>query len=102
MNSDRWKQIDELFSAALEIDSDKRPAFLNEACVGDEDLRKEVESLLASDEKEQNRIEAYPKQMAADLLKEHRSVLAPGNLIGPYKIRLALSAQIMIVRASTK
>ncbi len=68
MNPERWKQVDELFSAALEMDSDKRTAFLNEACVGDEELRKEVESLLASDEKEHNRIEKYSMQLAAELL----------------------------------
>lgn len=86
MNPERWKQIDELLSAVLEMDSDKRVAFLSEACGGDEDLRKEVESLLTADEKEHNRIEAYPKQLAADMLAEHRAVLVPGNSIGPYKI----------------
>ncbi|HSE41972.1 MAG TPA: protein kinase [Acidobacteriota bacterium] len=86
MDRAKWKQIDELFSAALEIDQDKRAAFLNEACAEDEELRIEVESLLASDEKEHNRIETYSKQLAADLLAEHPSVAVSGNSIGPYKI----------------
>jgi serine/threonine protein kinase len=86
MDPDRWKQIDELLSAALQIDLDKRAAFLNEACLGDEELRKEVESLLAVDEKEANRIEVYPMQLAADYLTTHRTELIFGSSIGPYKI----------------
>jgi serine/threonine protein kinase len=87
MNSHRWEQVDELLSAALELDSDKRAAFLNEACADDQELRKEVESLLDADEKEeQNRIEAYPMQVAADWIAEQRTVLASGSSIGPYKI----------------
>lgn len=86
MNPERWKQIDELFSAALEIDQDKRAAFLDQACAGDDDLRKELETLLASDEKEQSRIQAYPMQMAAELLAKPLIVLSPGKSIGPYKI----------------
>ena len=35
----------------LQMDPDKRAAFLDEACVGDEVLRKEVETLLDSDKK---------------------------------------------------
>lgn len=86
MNPERWKQIDELFSAALEIDQDKRTAFLDQVCVGDDDLRKELETLLASDEKEQSRIQDYPMQMAAELLAKQNTVLSPGKSIGPYKI----------------
>lgn len=44
----RWKQIKELFSGALEQDAGKRDAFLRRACSGDEALRAEVVSLLAS------------------------------------------------------
>jgi serine/threonine protein kinase len=86
MNPERWKQIDELFSAALEIDSDQRAAFLDQVCIGDEELRKQVETLLASDDKELDRIQAYPVEIAADLLDESPGVLSSGKLIGPYKI----------------
>ena len=48
MKPERWKQVDELFSAVLDLDDiDKRAAFLDEACAGDEALKKEVETLLA-------------------------------------------------------
>ena len=47
MEPQRWKEIDTIFAAALERDSAERPAFLAEACGGDAQLRKEVESLIA-------------------------------------------------------
>jgi eukaryotic-like serine/threonine-protein kinase len=48
MNSHRWKQIDNLFHAALERSSGERAEFLRQACAGDEALQREVRSLLAS------------------------------------------------------
>ncbi len=48
---DRWRRIEELFYAALDLDADARLAFLEQACRGDTELRKEVESLLDSAEK---------------------------------------------------
>ena len=49
MNSDRWRRVEEIFHQAAELAPPARPAFLDEACAGDESLRKEVESLLAHD-----------------------------------------------------
>jgi len=46
---DRWRRVDEILEAALELAADERPAFLAGACGGDTDLRREVESLLAHD-----------------------------------------------------
>jgi hypothetical protein len=43
----RWAQIRDIFERAIE--SEDRSAFVAEACRGDEDLRREVESLLACD-----------------------------------------------------
>jgi serine/threonine protein kinase len=40
------KEVDSIFNAALELDPPKREAFIDEACAGDESLRKEVVSLL--------------------------------------------------------
>ena len=49
----RWQKIKELFSLALEREREQRAALLDEVCKGDEALRTEVESLLASAESEQ-------------------------------------------------
>src|SRR5262245_24160270 len=49
MERERWEQIERLYHAALERGPDARAAFLNEACAGDEDLRREVAGLLAND-----------------------------------------------------
>jgi serine/threonine-protein kinase len=47
MEPQRWKEIDGIFAAALEHDAAERPDFLAAACGGDEQLRAEVESLIA-------------------------------------------------------
>ena len=46
MTPERWKQIEELYHAADTRPPSERAAFLAEACPGDEELRREVESLL--------------------------------------------------------
>jgi hypothetical protein len=47
MTADRWRQIEELYHAVQERDEAGRRAYLEGACRGDIDLRREVESLLA-------------------------------------------------------
>ena len=49
---ERWQEIDRIFAAALDREPADRAAFLDEACAGDKELRKEVESLLANDSQE--------------------------------------------------
>jgi len=49
MHPERWRQIDEVYNSALERRAEERSAFLDEACGGDEELRREVESLLAQE-----------------------------------------------------
>lgn len=44
----QWARIKELFATALDLEPAQRAAFLRDACGKDEDLRIEVESLLAS------------------------------------------------------
>jgi Tol biopolymer transport system component len=46
MTSDRWQQVDRLYHSALEQPAAERAAFLAEACAGDADLQREVQSLL--------------------------------------------------------
>ncbi|MGH9834177.1 MAG: hypothetical protein ACRD9Y_14250 [Blastocatellia bacterium] len=49
MKPERWKQVEQLYHAALEHEPGAREAFLAQACAGDEDLRREVEELLRYD-----------------------------------------------------
>lgn len=46
LSRERWKVLEPLVDAALELDPDRRPAFLETACHGDAALRDEVSSLL--------------------------------------------------------
>jgi serine/threonine protein kinase/tetratricopeptide (TPR) repeat protein len=46
LDSERWKQVEELAGAALDRPPGEREAFLREACAGDEALEREVRSLL--------------------------------------------------------
>ena len=44
---ERWQQVTEIFHAALARDPRTAPTFVAEACAGDEQLRREVASMLA-------------------------------------------------------
>ena len=46
MSTARWHQITQLYHAALECEVSRRAAFLDEACLGDDGLRQEVEGFL--------------------------------------------------------
>lgn len=50
MSPERWQQIEKVYSEALYREPSGRAAFLEEACGGEEELRKEIESLLAEAE----------------------------------------------------
>jgi len=46
MTPDRWRQIEDLYQRALDIEENQRGQFLRDACGGDDSLRREVESLI--------------------------------------------------------
>ena len=58
MDRERWQQIDAIFKAVLDRPPAERSAFLGEACAGDSMLRREVETLIHSDEQAATFIEA--------------------------------------------
>jgi serine/threonine protein kinase len=49
MTSDRWARIAAIYESVIERPSDDCRRFLLDACAGDDELRREVESLLAQD-----------------------------------------------------
>src|SRR5215813_12288790 len=86
----RWQEIDRIFAAALELDPSERAQFLAEACAGDEQLRKEVESLLAHDSRE-SLIAGSALEDATRILKADIDPLE-NKAIGSYKIVRSLGA----------
>ena len=49
MKSERLQRINDVFQSAVERPPEERAAFLEEACHGDEGLRRAVEHLIARD-----------------------------------------------------
>ena len=49
MTPDRWQQIKALFNRALECEAETRLGFVRAECGEDDELRREVESLLEAD-----------------------------------------------------
>jgi eukaryotic-like serine/threonine-protein kinase len=68
MQAERWRQIDEIFHSALNIEENRRAAFLRETCSGDESLRLELERLLALHTKAENFLESAAVDIAAQAL----------------------------------
>jgi serine/threonine-protein kinase len=90
---ERYRQIIELFKSASDCDSKVRPEFLAKACAGDDDLQREVESMLSADAHPGGFLEQSPGDFAADLL-EHATVpkAGPGTLLGHYRLERLLAA----------
>lgn len=94
MTPERWRQVDSLYHAALEQAPEGRAAFLRDSCRGDEDLRRELESLLARDASAEGLFDRPPWEAEANLIEAHdtSTFLSAGMLLGPYKIEAPLGA----------
>src|SRR5262249_17003443 len=92
MTPERWRQIAQVYNAALERDGSGRVAFLAEACASDEALRRDVESLLLWDARAEDFIDAPALEVAARLLAEEREPSMIGRQLNHYQIRSLLGA----------
>ena len=86
MTPQRLQQIEEVYHSARDREPGERGAFLAEACRGDPELCREVELLLAQNDRE-GVMERPAMAAAASLLKsETVARLAAGAQLGPYQI----------------
>src|SRR5215207_7687028 len=89
----RWQQVERLYHAALERGAEGRAAFLAEACAGDEELRREVESLLAYEDEAENFIESPALEVAAQMMAGGQvAAVAAGQTINHYRVTSPLGA----------
>ncbi len=92
MNRDRFQQVESIFQAALKRDRESRAAFLDGACLGDEELRSEVDSLLEANEQAGSFIHAPAVEMAAALMAEEQTDSLINQSLGQYKIIAKIGA----------
>jgi len=86
MTPDRWATVERIYHAALARPADERAAFLADACAGDEELRREVQSLLAEHASADGAFTRGAAVAAAALVSDiGRSVLT-GRHLGVYQI----------------
>ncbi len=81
-----WGRIERLYHEALERAQPERAAFLAEACEGNEELRREVESLLSFDHRAEHFIESPALEVAARAQAEARKETLIGQTIGRYQV----------------
>src|SRR5436309_9259955 len=92
MTPERYKRIEEIFSAALELEADKRAAFVERACAADQELRREVDSLLVAQQDADQFIETPALEVAAEMLAVEQTHTLAGRMIGPYRMQHLVGA----------
>src|SRR5947208_14533513 len=86
MISERWKQIEALFEQSLELPETERGKFLEKRCNGDEELRREVESLLQSHARAGTFIDKRSLFLSDEESEATGAAAAAGELIGAYRV----------------
>ena len=84
MDAERWAKIDRLLDQAMEHPPEARAQFLSVACADDDELRREVESLLDADSASFLSIPALDLA-ARRLVNEGQSSLI-GKQLGAYQV----------------
>ncbi|HTV03076.1 MAG TPA: serine/threonine-protein kinase, partial [Luteitalea sp.] len=82
MSAVDWGRLKTAFHTAIEIPSSDRPAYLDVACAGDPEMRRELDALLADADEPDCPIERQADHMRSWL----RAAVPPGTRVGVYEI----------------
>jgi serine/threonine-protein kinase len=89
---ERFEEVGRLYHAALGLELNRREAFLDVECAGDEELRREVQSLLEAHAKASGFMTAPALDAAARTLAEEPPGSQIGRTLGPYQVLSWLGA----------
>src|SRR5262245_861823 len=89
MTADSGRAIG-IFTEALQLPAEERPAFLDRACAGDEALRRKIEALLGSND----RVGDFLQEPPDASLRNARTKIAVGEKPGDWVERYKLLQQI--------
>src|ERR1039457_3485272 len=100
MEQQRWRQIEQIYHSAKERDPGQIHAFLTEVCRDDEELRREIESLLARDTSR----DCLLDRPAAELIGDSTASLFAARLgphpLDPFVPGTVLGGRFRILRAA--
>src|SRR5689334_9189237 len=86
MTPERWKRVKRILDEVWERGAENRAAFLGEVCGGDDELRAEVEALLACDQDAgelfEERVDAARVAAACEIVDAGFDVPAGGETTG--------------------
>lgn len=83
--SSRWQEMWDIFHAAVELPADERHAYLADTCGSNDELRREIESLLRSHE-DARHLPEPDALLSVFALDEELVTASAGQMIGPYRI----------------
>jgi serine/threonine protein kinase/Tfp pilus assembly protein PilF len=85
MDREQWRRLEEVFRSAQTQEPGSRNAFLDAACQGDEELRREVELLLANPPKS-GPFDATARTVPTIIGHPRQTGLIADSYLGPYQI----------------
>src|SRR5688572_2254290 len=91
-SSERWQEVKEILYPALEMAAADRSFFLDEKCGNDNELRREIESLIAAHSKAAGRFESPAVEKMAAVVSNERAGGMVGRSLGQYEIIEKLGA----------
>ena len=87
MTPERWRRIEQLYHHALEHKPGERAAFLAGVCQDDEEMQRELVSLLAQNSSPVSLLDGPAWEAVSIPIKPPMETeVTPGTLFGPYKI----------------
>jgi len=81
--NENWERIQSLFLEALDLSPEERVRFLDNACASDEEVRQEVESLIAHDGASEQQIEEALEDTAQSLFESEE---VTGTRLGTWRV----------------
>jgi serine/threonine-protein kinase len=89
---EQYQRVGELYHAALELEPDTRSAYLDEACGGDGELRREIDSLLRAGDQANDYFAAPAMEVAAGLIDAGTMPSLVGRSLNHYQVLSLLGA----------
>ena len=86
MTPERWRRIEQLYHSALTREGGERVSYLAAACAGDEELRREVESLLENAEQTAGLLDGHAVEAPARDCISTVAVDLSGKRLGRYEV----------------